>query len=95
MKKSPYYHLRRRALASFAVMGLLTLPLCGQAATVSLTNTDGIFLLQAQETTVKAVFDYVEQHSKYVFVYGPAVQKRLADRVTVSLKSSDMLALVK
>lgn len=95
MKRSPYYHSRRRAFASFAVMGLLTLPLCGQAATVSLTNTDGIFLLQAQETTVKAVFDYVEQHSKYVFVYGPAVQKRLADRVTVSLKGSNMLSLVK
>lgn len=84
MKKSPYYHSCRWAFASFAVMGLLSLPLCGQAATVTLTNTDGIYLLQAQETTVKAVFDYVEQHSKYVFVYGPAVQKRLSDRVSVN-----------
>jgi len=95
MKKSPYYHSCRWAFASFAVMGLLSLPLCGQAATVTLTNTDGIYLLQAQETTVKAVFDYVEQHSKYVFVYGPAVQKRLSDRVSVNLKGSNMLALVK
>lgn len=90
---NPY--LVKRASVSFMLLGMLTMPAYSLAAPVTSLSNMSINLLQGQETTVKDVFSYVEKHSKYVFLYGPAVKDRFGDRVKVSLKGNKILAIVK
>lgn len=91
--RNPY--LIRRASVSFILLGMLTMQANSLSASVTSLNDMSVNLLQAQATTVKDVLSYVEKHSKYVFLYGPAVKDRFSDRVRVSLKGNKMLAIVK
>ena len=54
-------------------------------------------LLKADDSTVKQVFDYIERHSKYVFVYDQHVKNLLTKKVNVATKGKsveDILAAV-
>lgn len=77
-------------LLSFQVVSL-------QASNISLTELGETMLLKADDSTVKQVFDYIERHSKYVFVYDQHVKNLLTKKVNVATKGKsveDILAAV-
>lgn len=69
--------------------GLLSFPVMSlQAASVTMTETGGTMLLKADDSTVKQVFDYIERHSKYVFVYDQKVKTFCRRKSTFKQKES-------
>ena len=78
--------------------GLLSFPVVSlQASNISLTEFGETMLLKADDSTVKQVFDYIERHSKYVFVYDQHVKNLLTKKVYVATKGKsveDILAAV-
>lgn len=78
--------------------GLLSFPVVSlQASNISLTELGETMLLKADDSTVKQVFDYIERHSKYVFVYDQHVKNLLTKKVYVATKGKsveDILAAV-
>lgn len=78
--------------------GLLSFPVVSlQASNISLTELGETMLLKADDSTVKQVFDYIERHSKYVFVYDQHVKNLLTKKVNVATKGKsveDILAAV-
>lgn len=78
--------------------GLLSFPVVSlQASNISLTELGETMLLKADDSTVKQVFDYIERHSKYVFVYDQHVKNLLTKKVDVATKGKsveDILAAV-
>lgn len=78
--------------------GLLSFPVVSlQASNISLTELGKTMLLKADDSTVKQVFDYIERHSKYVFVYDQHVKNLLTKKVNVATKGKsveDILAAV-
>lgn len=77
--------------------GLLSFPVMSlQAASVTMTETGGTMLLKADDSTVKQVFDYIERHSKYVFVYDQKVKNLLSiirkTKCSRSAKRNDIFA---
>ena len=78
--------------------GLLSFPVVSlQASNISLTELGETMLLKADDSTVKQVFDYIERHSKYVFVYDQHVKNLLTKKVNVATKgksAEDILAAV-
>lgn len=78
--------------------GLLSFPVVSlQASNISLTELGETMLLKADDSTVKQVFDYIERHSKYVFVYDQHVKNLLTMKVNVATKGKsveDILAAV-
>lgn len=57
-------------------------------------DSNGIMVLQAQQTTMKDVFNYLEKHSGYIFAYDNSVRVRLDDPVNVSVKGRSVEAVV-
>lgn len=78
--------------------GLLSFPVVSlQASNISLTELGETMFLKADDSTVKQVFDYIERHSKYVFVYDQHVKNLLTKKVNVATKGKsveDILAAV-
>ena len=71
----------------FCLAGLMTVPVTmASASSVSLTEVSGVYNLKAEDSTVKQVFDYIEKHSKYVFVYDQQVKNRLNEKVSINMK---------
>ena len=71
--------------------GLLSFPVMSlQAASVTMTETGGAMLLKADDSTVKQVFDYIERHSKYVFVYDQKVKNLLSKKVNIQTKGKSV-----
>lgn len=50
----------------------------------------GAMLLKADDSTVKQVFDYIERHSKYVFVYDQKVKNLLSKKVNIQTKGKSV-----
>ncbi len=71
---------------AFCLAGLLSLPTYSSASTVSIEQVNGMYILKAEDSTVKQVFDYIEKHSKYVFVYDQLVKDRLDNKVNIELQ---------
>jgi len=66
--------------------GLMAVPANMANASVPLTEVSGGYILKAEDSTVKQVFDYIEKHSKYVFVYDQQVRNRLNEKVSINMK---------
>lgn len=39
-------------------------------------SEEDLFSVQYENTTVKDILDYIEKHSKYIFIYSANVQKK-------------------
>ncbi|WP_321517914.1 TonB-dependent receptor [uncultured Bacteroides sp.] len=75
----------------FCLAGLMTVPVTmASASSVSLTEVSGVYILKAEDSTVKQVFDYIEKHSKYVFVYDQQVKNRLNEKVSINMKGKSV-----
>lgn len=94
MYNKTFYLHGIRSLTSLCLMGLLVLPTNSYAGAVSMEIANGIYVLQASDITVKSVFDYIENHSSYVFVYDQHVRSRLADQVNLELKGKNVKGLL-
>lgn len=57
-------------------------------------DSNGIMVLQAQQTTMKDVFNYLEKHSGYIFAYDNSVRGRLDDPVSVSINGRSVETVV-
>lgn len=83
-----------RFTQALCLLGLLSVPSYSQASTVSLRQVDGVYLLKAEDMTIKEVFDYIEKHSQYVFAYDQAVKDALSKRVNIDLQGKSMEAIL-
>ena len=94
MKKERFKTCIKYQSLFLCVLGLMSVSTTMFAGTMTWdVSSEGMILLQADKSTVKSVFDYIEKHSKYVFVYDQSVKNRLNDKVSISLqgKSADVL----
>lgn len=64
------------------------------AADISLERSGTLLVLNAEKTTIKQVFQYVEKQLGYAFIYDQAVKNRLNESVTVTLSGKDMKAIL-
>ena len=48
---------------AFCLAGLLSVPAYSSASTVSFEKVNGMYILKAEDSTVKQVFDYIEKIS--------------------------------
>lgn len=83
-----------RFTQALCLLGLLSVPSYSQASTVSLRQVDGVYLLKAEDMTIKEVFDYIEKHSQYVFAYDQAVKDALSKRVSIDLQGKSIEAIL-
>ena len=79
---------------AFCLAGLLSVPAYSSASTVSFEKVNGMYILKAEDSTVKQVFDYIEKHSQYVFVYDQPVKDRLNNKVNIELKGKSIDAIL-
>lgn len=70
--------------------GLMAVPVNMANASVSLTEVSGGYTLKAEDSTVKQIFDYIEKHSKYVFVYDQQVRNRLNEKISINMKGKSV-----
>lgn len=84
-----------KGAAFLLLAGMLSNPLqaFGEPS-VYLTHVEGMMVLQAQRTTIKEVFNYIEKQSDYVFAYDNDVRRRLNEEVSLSLKGKSVEAIV-
>ena len=75
---------------AFCLAGLLSVPAYSSASTVSFEKVNGMYILKAEDSTVKQVFDYIEKHSQYVFVYDQPVKDRLNNKVNIELQGKSI-----
>ena len=54
-----------------------------------------LFTVQATNSTVKDILNYIETHSDYVFVYSENVQKVLNNKVSISVVNRKIDTILK
>ena len=87
--------LRRIGAGMGLAATLVALPQTAAAAeSLRLSHTNGIYMLQAHQTTIKGVFDYIERNSDYVFVYDEKVRSRLSEPADVTLEADNVDGLI-
>lgn len=83
-------------LSSLFVAEMLAFPCAGQAATtLELDRSTGMYVLMADDSTIKEVLSYIEKNSQYVFVYDQSVQKRLSEKVDVNIRGQKVMDILK
>lgn len=58
-------------------------------------SEEDLFSVQYENTTVKDILDYIEKHSKYIFIYSANVQKNLNNKVSISVSNKKIDAVLK
>ena len=61
---------------------------------ISWNSEDNLFV-QYENVTVKDILDYIEKHSKYIFIYSANVQKNLNNKVSISVSNKKIDAVLK
>ena len=86
MKKKAIFSYNGKHLAALCLLGLTAVSSPVLASGLSPDKAEAIQVVNAGNNTVKSVLNYIESHSKYVFVYGQNVKNRLDDRVQMTLE---------
>ena len=58
-------------------------------------SEEDLFSVQYENTIVKDILDYIEKHSKYIFIYSANVQKNLNNKVSISVSNKKIDAVLK
>lgn len=76
VKKSIFLHLKKR-LKLFCIINVFFMIPSSSFGTNSIrwNSEEDLFSVQYENTTVKDILDYIEKHSKYIFIYSANVQK--------------------
>ena len=61
---------------------------------ISWNSEEDLFSVQYENTTVKDILDYIEKHSKYIFIYSEVVQKNLNNKVSISVSNKKIDAIL-
>ncbi|SFG25663.1 TonB-dependent receptor [Prevotella sp. KH2C16] len=86
MRKKTIFTYDSKSMAALCLLGLLSVSSPAAASEITLNLRGGIYVLNADQTTIKEVLDYIESKSKYVFVYDQNVKRRLGEKLSLSLK---------
>ena len=62
---------------------------------ISWNSEEDLFSVQYENATVKDILDYIEKHSKYIFIYSANVQKNLNNKVSISVSNKKIDAVLK
>ena len=62
---------------------------------ISWNSEEDLFSVQYENVTVKDILDYIEKHSKYIFIYSANVQKNLNNKVSISVSNKKIDAVLK
>lgn len=65
------------------------------ANSISWNSEEDLFSVQYENVTVKDILDYIEKHSKYIFIYSANVQKNLNNKVSISVSNKKIDAVLK
>lgn len=95
MSRTTFGRKTRAYAKALCFVGLMSAPgVTAMASSISLTETSGVYSLAAENSTVKQVFDYIERHSKYVFVYDQQVKNLLSQKVNITTKGKSVEAIL-
>lgn len=59
------------------------------ADVVSYDAKRDVYTLQTTQYSIREIFDYIESHSQYVFVYGSGVKEMLSSKVSINVKNKN------
>ena len=96
VKKSIFLHLQKR-LKLFCIINVFFMIPSSSFGTNSIrwNSEEDLFSVQYENTTVKDILDYIEKHSKYIFIYSANVQKNLNNKVSISVSNKKIDAVLK
>lgn len=96
VKKTIFGHMQRRFSFLCALSVFLIIPFSVFGETVVRWDAEtNLFTVQAENTTVKDVLNYIEKNSKYVFIYSEGVQKKLSEKVSISVSNKKVEVILK
>jgi len=61
---------------------------------ITWNSEEDLFSVQYENTTVKDILDYIEKHSKYIFIYSENVKKNLNNKVSISVSNKKIDAVL-
>lgn len=64
-------------------------------STVTWNSETNLLSVQAENATIKDVLNYIEKHSKYIFIYSGGVQNTLESRVSISVSNKNINEILK
>lgn len=64
------------------------------ANSISWNSEEDLFSVQYENATVKDILDYIEKHSKYIFIYSENVKKNLNNKVSISVSNKKIDAVL-
>lgn len=95
MNRTTFMEKAGTCVSTLCLLGLITIPaFSAHASSISLTETSGVVSLAAENKTVKQVFDYIERHSRYVFIYDQQVKNLLGRKVSIKTKGKSIEELL-
>lgn len=95
VKKTIFSFLEKRLKYFCLISALFMIPLSSFGETiVSWDSERDLFTVQSANATVKDVLDYIEKHSKYIFIYSESVQKTLMNKVSISVSNKKIDAIL-
>lgn len=95
VKKTIFSFLEKRLKYFCLISALFMIPLSSFGETiVSWDSERDLFTVQSANATVKDVLDYIEKHSKYIFIYSESVQKTLMNKVSIAVSNKKIDAIL-
>ena len=96
VKKSIFLHLKKRLKLFCIINVFFMIPFSSFGAnSISWNSEEDLFSVQYENATVKDILDYIEKHSKYIFIYSANVQKNLNNKVSISVSNKKIDAVLK
>ena len=95
VKKSIFLHLKKR-LKLFCIINVFFMIPFSSFGTnsISWNSEEDLFSVQYENATVKDILDYIEKHSKYIFIYSENVKKNLNNKVSISVSNKKIDAVL-
>ena len=95
VKKTIFSHLKKRLKLFCIINVFFMIPMSSFGAnSISWDSEEDLFSVQYENTTVKDILDYIEKHSKYIFIYSETVRKNLNNKVSISVSNKKIDAVL-
>ena len=96
VKKTIFLHLKKRLKLFCMINVFFMIPFSSFGTnSISWNSEEDLFSVQYENVTVKDILDYIEKHSKYIFIYSANVQKNLNNKVSISVSNKKIDAVLK
>lgn len=95
VKKTIFLHLKKRLKLFCIINVFFMIPMSSFGAnSISWDSEEDLFSVQYENATVKDILDYIEKHSKYIFIYSENVKKNLNNKVSISVSNKKIDAVL-